>query len=76
VLDARGRTIARLSLGEAGRLISDGTANKGMVAKLQACRSALEAGVADVVVADGRKARLGMLADSAARLSACTLVVK
>lgn len=76
VLDEGGRTIDRLSLRDAARLVKDGTANKGMVAKLQACRTALRAGVGDVVVADGRKTRLGTLADPTARLSACTQVVR
>jgi acetylglutamate kinase len=38
VLDEHGQTIARMTGREAARLIKAGTANKGMVAKLQACR--------------------------------------
>ena len=45
VLDAEGQTIARLSARDAARLIRTGTANKGMVAKLEACRAALRKGV-------------------------------
>jgi acetylglutamate kinase len=56
--------------------VKAGTANKGMVAKLQACRSALQAGVGDVVIADGRKTRLGTLADSSTPLTGCTQVVR
>jgi acetylglutamate kinase len=76
VLDAHGQTIARLTTREAARLIKAGTANKGMVAKLQACRAAVQAGVGDVVIADGRQTRLGTLAETAARLSGCTQVVR
>jgi acetylglutamate kinase len=76
VLDEQGRTLARLTGRQAARMIKAGTANKGMVAKLQACRSALRQGVGDVVIADGRKARLGTLADVKAPLSACTQVVR
>ncbi len=76
VLDELGRTIERLTVRDAARLVKAGTANKGMVAKLQACRAALQAGVGDVVIADGRKARLGTLADSSARLTGCTQVVR
>jgi acetylglutamate kinase len=47
-----------------------------MVAKLQACRAALQGGVRDVVIADGRRARLGTLADPSAPLSACTQVTR
>ena len=76
VLDDQGQTIGRLTTREAARLVKAGTANKGMVAKLQACRAALQAGVGDVVIADGRKTRLGTLADSSIRLSGCTQVVR
>ena len=76
VLDELGRTIERLTVRDAARLVKAGTANKGMVAKLQACRAALQAGVGDVVIADGRKTRLGTLADSSARLTGCTQVVR
>jgi acetylglutamate kinase len=76
VLDDQGQTIARLTTREAARLVKAGTANKGMVAKLQACRAALQAGVGDVVIADGRKTRLGTLADSSIRLTGCTQVVR
>ena len=62
VLDEQGQTIPRISEREAARLIKAGTANKGMVAKLQACRAALAGGVRDVVIANGRNARLDTLA--------------
>ena len=76
VLDDRGRTIDRLTAREAARLIRTGTANRGMVAKLQACRAALQRGVGDVVIADGRGARLDTLGARAAPLDGCTQVVR
>ena len=41
VLDGQGRTIERLTTRSAAQLVKSGTANKGMVAKLDACRAAL-----------------------------------
>lgn len=76
VLDEQGQTIERLTTRDAARLVKAGTANKGMVAKLQACRAALQKGVGDVVIADGRKTRLGTLADASTRLTGCTQVVR
>lgn len=76
VLDAEGRTIARLTRREAAQLVKAGTANKGMVAKLQACRAALQQGVGDVVIAGGREIKLETLADARASLAGCTQVVR
>ena len=81
VLDDDGRTIERLTARGAARLIKTGTANKGMVAKLEACRAALRKGVGDVVIANGREVRIETLAPSSARvargpLSGCTQVVR
>jgi acetylglutamate kinase len=76
VLDADGRTIARLTRREASQLVKVGTANKGMVAKLQACRAALQKGVGDVVIAGGRHVKLDTLADAQAPLAGCTQVVR
>ena len=76
VLDEQGHTIDRLTAREAARLVKAGTANKGMVAKLQACRAALQQGVGDVVIVDGRTTRLDTLADASARLAGCTQVVR
>jgi acetylglutamate kinase len=74
VLDENGRTIDRLSGRDAGRLIKAGTANKGMVAKLEASRAALRRGVGDVVIANGRQVPLETLAG---RLRpGCTQVVR
>ena len=52
VLDEAGRTIERLTASERGAADTAGTANKGMVAKLNACRAALKRGVGDVVIAE------------------------
>ena len=76
VLDEQGQTIARMTGREAARLIKAGTANKGMVAKLQACRAALQHGVGDVVIAGGRTVKLDTLADARASLAGCTQVVR
>lgn len=75
VLDEAGRTIGRLTARGAARLIRTGTANKGMVAKLEACRHALRQGVGDVLIANGRQVSLGTLAAARAPLSGCTQVV-
>ena len=76
VLDAEGRTIDRLTARQAAQLIKAGTANKGMVAKLQACRSAVQRGVGDVVIANGRQVRLEGLGSTAGSLAGCTQVVR
>jgi acetylglutamate kinase len=76
VLDEQGKTIARLTARDAAKLIKAGTANKGMVAKLQACRAALQRGVGDVVIANGREVRLDALASPRAALTGCTQVVR
>ena len=49
VLDEQSRTIAALDRAAEGALIAGGTVNRGMLAKLQACRAALDGGV------DGRR---------------------
>jgi acetylglutamate kinase len=56
VLDRDGSTIADLTLRDVKALVADGAATAGMVAKLAACRSALENGAREVFVADGRDA--------------------
>jgi acetylglutamate kinase len=63
VLDGEGETIPVLNGAGVENLVSSGTATAGMVAKLRACRHALDSGVADVVIADGRDTgRLAALA--------------
>jgi len=54
VLDGDGATLATLDLGSVARLVGDGTATAGMIAKLRACEDALDAGVDEVVIVDGR----------------------
>jgi acetylglutamate kinase len=75
VLDESGQTIARLDVRSATRLIKAGTANKGMVAKLEACRAALRKGVGDVLIANGRDVAFETLAATKGPLSGCTQVV-
>jgi acetylglutamate kinase len=57
-------------------MIAVGTANKGMVAKLEACRAALRRGVGDVVIANGREVRFDTLADPRATVRSATQVVR
>jgi acetylglutamate kinase len=76
VLDENGDTIDRLTGRDAARLIKAGTANKGMVAKLEACRAALRRGVGDVLIANGRQVAFDALAGARAPLPGCTQVVR
>ena len=54
VLDGDGALIPKLNLGEARRLIKDGTIGGGMIPKIETCIAAVEAGVDAAVVIDGR----------------------
>lgn len=56
VLDKGGQTIPRLNAIQIAKLVSSGTANAGMVAKLNACQAALKGGASSVVIVDGRDA--------------------
>jgi acetylglutamate kinase len=76
VLGTDGSTIAQLSARDASRLIRQGTANKGMVAKLHACRSAVQNGVGDVIIGNGRRLRFETLATRRPALDGCTQVVR
>ena len=76
VLDEAGQTIARLDSRRAAQMIKAGTANKGMVAKLEACRTALRKGVGDVLIANGREVKLDTLAAAKGPLAGCTQVVR
>lgn len=76
VLDEAGHTIERLTARDAARLIRKGTANKGMVAKLHACRAALKRGVGDVLIASGRDMQFDLLAAARPALAGCTQVVR
>jgi len=74
VLDETGRTIPHLTTREALRLVRRGVANKGMVAKLDACRQAIRHGVGDVVIANGREMPFQAMASRVVPQSACTQV--
>jgi acetylglutamate kinase len=54
VLQADGSTAAVIDTAGIERLVTDGTATAGMVAKLRACEQAISAGVGDVLIVDGR----------------------
>ena len=56
VLDAAGNGLRELALDEIDRMAASGAAHSGMLAKLNACRRALLAGVADVSIVSGRAA--------------------
>ena len=55
VLDASGKTVGMLHPAAIARLVNEGTATVGMIAKLRACEEALAGGVDDVVLVDGRE---------------------
>ena len=75
VLDEAGQTIERLDSKRAAQMIKAGTANKGMVAKLEACRAALRRGVGDVLIANGREVPFDALVAAKGPLAGCTQVV-
>ncbi len=54
VLDKSKTLIKELSVGDARRLIADGTISGGMIPKVETCMYALEAGVEGVVILDGK----------------------
>ncbi len=54
VLGPDGQTIAHLTPEDIDRMTASGTAHSGMVAKLAACRRALDGGVQDVAIVAGR----------------------
>ena len=54
VLDASQTLIPHLDADGIDALVADGTASAGMVAKLTACRRALDAGVAEISIVDAR----------------------
>jgi acetylglutamate kinase len=63
VLDQDGATIADMTFADIDALVAAGGATAGMVAKLAACRSALDNGAREVFVADGKDLDgLGVLA--------------
>lgn len=56
VLDGDGQTIPQLTPARMDALIASGAAHSGMVAKLAACRAALDGGVARIAIVKGRGA--------------------
>ncbi len=60
VLDPAGRTIPVVDNAAVTRLITKGDASAGMVAKLLACRAALQNGVSEVAIVNGRNPRRGL----------------
>jgi acetylglutamate kinase len=75
VLGADNATLPMLGADAVARLVADGTATAGMIAKLRACEHALRGGVDDVVIVDGRdRAALVSAAGSAAPHMATRLV--
>ena len=57
VLGDDGATIPAVDQAAIARLVGDGTATAGMIAKLRACEHALASGVEEVVIVDGRDRR-------------------
>ena len=75
VLGADGATLPMLGADAVARLVGDGTATAGMIAKLRACAHALAGGVDAVVIVDGRnRAALVSAADSGAPRLATRLI--
>ncbi len=60
VLEPSGKTIPTLDGGSVMRVINDGSASAGMIAKLLACRDALKNGVDTVAIINGSNARRGL----------------
>jgi len=75
VLDGSGATEPALDQAAIARLVDEGTATAGMIAKLRACQQAVAAGVSDVVIVDGRDgaaleaAAAGRVPDRATRIA-------
>lgn len=54
VLDRDGATIGRLTRDDMDAMMASGAAHSGMIAKLAACRRALDGGVGDIAIVSGR----------------------
>jgi acetylglutamate kinase len=74
VLDKKNETIPRLDRERIEKLVKSGTANAGMVAKLNACQVALKGGAKNVVIVDGRSPGRLVKALSGQKTSATTKV--
>jgi acetylglutamate kinase len=75
VLDESGETVPTLEAHAIARLVNDGTAVAGMIAKLRACEHALAHGVEDVVIVDGRDGAALVAAATSERPMAATRLV-
>jgi acetylglutamate kinase len=75
VLDKKNQTIAKLDGERIEKLVKSGTANAGMVAKLNACQAALKGGAKTVVIVDGRAPNRLVKALAGEKTSATTKVV-
>ena len=75
VLDKKNQTIAKLDKERIEKLVKSGTANAGMVAKLNACQVALKGGAKNVVIVDGRAPGRLVKALAGDKTSATTKVV-
>jgi acetylglutamate kinase len=75
VLDKKNRTIDKLDKERIEKLVKSGTANAGMVAKLNACQVALKGGAKSVVIVDGRAPGRLVKALTGAKTSATTRIV-
>ena len=75
VLDKKNRTIEKLDKERIEKLVKSGTANAGMVAKLNACQVALKGGAKSVVIVDGRAPGRLVKALAGVKTSATTKVV-
>ena len=75
VLDKKNRTIEKLDKERIEKLVKSGTANAGMVAKLNACQMALKGGAKSVVIVDGRAPGRLVKALTGQKTSATTKVV-
>lgn len=76
VFGGDGTTITQLDQPAMARLLSDGTATAGMMAKLRACDEALANGVDDVVIVDGRSLPALAVAANDGTLVAATRIVR
>ena len=76
VLDAGGQTIAALDARGIEDLVGSGTVTAGMVAKLRACRRAIDDGVSEVAIADGKQPKrlAALLSGTASRTGAWTRI--
>ena len=55
ILDRQGRLLSTLSRSDVERLMADGTINRGMLPKVQACLAALKAGVRKTHIVNGTR---------------------